>query len=29
MASSMNGTQPMPLSTDTILRSGWRSNIPE
>ena len=25
----MNGIQPTPLSTDTIFRSGWRSNIPE
>src|SRR3954464_3072851 len=25
----MNGIHPMPLSTDTIFRSGWRSNIPE
>ena len=25
----MNGIQPTPLSTDTIFRSGWRSNIPD
>ena len=25
----MNGIQPTPLSTETIFRSGWRSNIPD
>ena len=25
----MNGIQPTPLSTETIFRSGWRSNTPD